>query len=122
MSPVSSSLWAGKKNNSTILKIIPSVIDMNTIGKELEVNKVIMDEGIQDEEQWAQNVEVFQEKRFSRRPGLEDLVVVQIFSCFKGYLVCTKLIPILWSQLFWGSLGKERGYVWTVRMELDNKR
>jgi hypothetical protein len=56
---------------------------MNTIGKELEANKVIMDEGIQDEEQWAQNVEVFQEKCFSRRPGLEDLV--QIFSCFKGY-------------------------------------
>ena len=93
---------------------------MNAIGKELEGNKVIMDEGIQDEEQWAQNVEVFQAKCFSRRPGLEDLV--QICSCFRDILVCTKLIPILWSQLFWGSLGKERGYVWTVRMELDNKR
>jgi len=27
------------------------------IGKELEANKVILDEGIKDEEQWEQNVQ-----------------------------------------------------------------
>ena len=30
---------------------------MNAIGKEFEANRVILDEGIPDEEQWAQNVE-----------------------------------------------------------------
>ena len=31
--------------------------EMDAIGKELEANRVILDEGIQDEEQWAQKVE-----------------------------------------------------------------
>ena len=31
--------------------------EMVAIGKELEANRVILDEGIQDEEQWVKNVE-----------------------------------------------------------------
>ena len=37
--------------------IIPAAMNMNAIGKEFEANRVILDEGIPDEEQWAQNVE-----------------------------------------------------------------
>ena len=31
--------------------------EMDAIGKELEANRVILPAGIQDEEQWAQNVQ-----------------------------------------------------------------
>ena len=52
---------------------------MNARGKELEANRVILDEGIPDEEQWAQNVEVFQQNCFSQRPGCPRIGLLPIW-------------------------------------------
>ena len=56
MSPSFLEHQAVKTNSTKIVSPGRDMDSMDAIGKELEANRVILDAGIQDQVQWAQNV------------------------------------------------------------------